>query len=73
MLGRLGTPLFQVRGRRTNVRRHQTLRAAVDWSHELCSAEERLLWARLSVFADGFDLDAAEIVCAGDGLPSPGP
>ncbi|MFI0369917.1 ATP-binding protein [Actinomadura sp. 1N219] len=69
VLGRLGTHLFQVRGRRTNVRRHQTLRAAVDWSHELCSAEERLLWARLSVFADGFDLDAAENVCAGDGLP----
>ncbi|TDB89528.1 LuxR family transcriptional regulator [Actinomadura sp. KC216] len=69
VLGRLGTHLFQVRGRRTTVRRHQTLRAAVDWSHELCSAEERLLWARLSVFADGFDLDAAENVCAGDGLP----
>ncbi|MFI0481427.1 ATP-binding protein [Actinomadura sp. 9N215] len=69
VLGRLGTHLFQVRGRRTNVRRHQTLRAAVDWSHELCSPEERLLWARLSVFADGFDLDAAESVCSGDGLP----
>ncbi|TYK53649.1 AAA family ATPase [Actinomadura decatromicini] len=70
VLGRLGTHLFQVRGRRTSVRRHQTLRAAVDWSHELCSPEERLLWARLSVFADGFDLEAAENVCGGDGLPA---
>lgn len=70
VLGRLGTHLFQVRGRRTSVRRHQTLRAAVDWSHELCSPEERLLWARLSVFADGFDLGAAENVCGGDGFPA---
>ncbi|MFG1853771.1 ATP-binding protein [Actinomadura geliboluensis] len=70
MLGRLGTHLFQVRGRRTSLQRHQTLRAAVDWSHELCSAEERLLWARLSVFATDFDLDAVEQVCAGGGLPA---
>jgi predicted ATPase/DNA-binding CsgD family transcriptional regulator len=48
--------------------RHQTLRAAVEWSFDLCSASERLLWARLSVFAGEFDLDAAETVCAGDGL-----
>ncbi|MFD0903141.1 ATP-binding protein [Actinomadura sediminis] len=68
VLGRLGTRLFQVRGRRTGLPRHQTLRAAVDWSHELCSPEERLLWARLSVFADDFDLDGAEDVCSGDGL-----
>ena len=70
MLGRLGTHLFQVRGRRTSQQRHQTLRATVDWSHELCSAEERLLWARLSVFATDFDLDAAERVCSGGGLPA---
>ncbi|MEU8797303.1 LuxR C-terminal-related transcriptional regulator [Spirillospora sp. NPDC048819] len=68
VLGRLGTHLFQVRGRRTSLQRHQTLRATVDWSYELCSAEERLLWARLSVFATDFDLDAAEDVCSGDGL-----
>jgi non-specific serine/threonine protein kinase len=48
--------------------RHQTLRAVLDWSHELCSPPERMLWARVSVFADGFDLDAAEAVCAGDGI-----
>jgi non-specific serine/threonine protein kinase len=70
MLSRLGSHLFQVRGRRTSLQRHQTLRATVDWSHELCSAEERLLWARLSVFATDFDLDAAEQVCSGDGLPA---
>ncbi|QYX82856.1 LuxR C-terminal-related transcriptional regulator [Streptomyces akebiae] len=50
-------------------RPHQrTLRALIDWSHELCTPAERLLWNRLSVFADDFDLDAAEGVCAGDGL-----
>ncbi|WP_157031920.1 ATP-binding protein [Kitasatospora cheerisanensis] len=49
--------------------RHRTMRTAIGWSHELCTVQERLLWARLSVFADGFDLDAAEYVCAGAGLP----
>jgi non-specific serine/threonine protein kinase len=48
--------------------RHQTLRAAVEWSFNLCSELERTLWARLSVFAGGFDLEAAESVGAGDGL-----
>ncbi len=48
--------------------RQQTLEASVDWSHDLCSAEERLLWARLSVFVGGFGLDAAETVCAGPDL-----
>ncbi|MEU5061070.1 MULTISPECIES: regulator [unclassified Streptomyces] len=48
--------------------RHQTLRTAIGWSHELCTAQERLLWARLSVFAGQFDLDAAEYICSGDGL-----
>jgi non-specific serine/threonine protein kinase len=39
------------------------LRAAIDWSFALCSPPEQQLWARASVFADGFDLDAAEAVC----------
>jgi predicted ATPase/DNA-binding NarL/FixJ family response regulator len=48
--------------------RQQTLRALFDWSYSLCSARQRLLWARLSVFAGTFDLEAAESVCAGAGL-----
>jgi non-specific serine/threonine protein kinase len=55
-------------GRRTAVARHQTLRAVVDASYELCSPQEQLLWARASVFAGGFDLAAAEEVCGGDGI-----
>ncbi|MGP8303126.1 ATP-binding protein [Streptomyces inhibens] len=50
--------------------RHQTLRTAIGWSHELCTPEERLLWARLSVFAGQFDLEAAEYVCSGPELPA---
>ncbi|WP_433179665.1 ATP-binding protein [Actinoallomurus sp. CA-150999] len=48
--------------------RHRTLRALIDWSYELCSAQERLLWARVSVFAGGLDLEAAEAVCVGEGI-----
>ncbi|MFD0345794.1 ATP-binding protein [Kitasatospora aburaviensis] len=55
-------------GRRTAPARQQTLRALIDWSHDLCTGPERLLWARLSVFYGGIDLAAAEHVCAGDGL-----
>ncbi|MFE7275435.1 ATP-binding protein [Streptomyces sp. NPDC057623] len=54
--------------------RHQTLRAAVDWSHELCDAREQLVWARLSVLAGSFDLETAEAVCAGeDAAPAEAP
>lgn len=55
---------------RTALPRHQTLRAAIGWSHELCEPAERLLWARLSVFAGDFELDAARYVCSGDNLPA---
>ncbi|GGW50616.1 hypothetical protein GCM10010503_29540 [Streptomyces lucensis JCM 4490] len=55
-------------GGRDALPRHQTLRTAIGWSHELCTPAERLLWARLSVFARTFDLEAAEYVCSGDGL-----
>ncbi|MEW9518362.1 LuxR C-terminal-related transcriptional regulator [Streptomyces tubercidicus] len=48
--------------------RQRTLRAAIDGSFELCTPSERRLWARLSVFCGGFDLEAAEEVCTGDGL-----
>jgi len=44
--------------------RHQTLRAAVDWSHDLCTEREQLVWARAAVLAGGFDLETAEAVCA---------
>jgi predicted ATPase/DNA-binding CsgD family transcriptional regulator len=52
------------RGSRTAPARQQTLRACVDWSFELCSKPERVLWARLAVFAGEFELDAVEGVCA---------
>lgn len=50
--------------------RQRTLRSCIEWSHGLCSAREQLLWARLSVFVGGFELDTAEEVCAGEGLPA---
>ncbi|WP_406115881.1 ATP-binding protein [Streptomyces sp. NBC_01014] len=50
--------------------RHRTLRTAIGWSHELCTPEQRLLWARLSVFVGTFDLEAAEYICGGPDLPS---
>ena len=51
-------------GARNAVRRQQTLRASVDWSHALLTEPERVLFRRLAVFAGGFDLDAAQAVCA---------
>jgi non-specific serine/threonine protein kinase len=55
-------------GSRTALPRQQTLRAMVDWSYDLLRAPERLLLRRLSVFAGGWALKAAEAVCAGDGI-----
>jgi predicted ATPase/class 3 adenylate cyclase/DNA-binding CsgD family transcriptional regulator len=57
---------FLAAGARTALPRQQTLVASVDWSHELLTEPERALLRRLSVFAGGFDLDAAEAVAAGD-------
>jgi predicted ATPase/DNA-binding CsgD family transcriptional regulator len=66
---RLGDRLgLLTRGGRTQPARQQTLRASIEWSYELCSEPERLLWARLSVFAGGCELDAAEGICADDRL-----
>lgn len=51
-------------GQRTALPRHQTLQAAIEWSHDLLSATEQCLFRRLSVFAGIFTLEAAEVVCA---------
>ena len=51
-------------GSRSAVPRHQTLRAAIDWSYALLSADEQRLLDRLSVFSGGFTLEAAEATCA---------
>lgn len=48
--------------------RHQTLLATIDWSYNLLTEKEQLLFRRLSVFAGGFTLVAAEETCAGEGL-----
>jgi len=54
-------------GARTAVRRQQTLRASVDWSHALLTEPERVLFRRLAVFLGGFNFDAAQTVaCGGD-------
>ncbi len=57
-------------GARTALPRQQTLRALIDWSYDLLSKNERLLLCRLSVFAGGWALEAAEEVCAGNGIES---
>ncbi|MEV4128823.1 protein kinase [Nocardia sp. NPDC049707] len=57
------------RSSRTAPRRQQTLRWCIDWSYQLCTPVEQRLWAGLSVFAGGFELDAAEQVCGGDLAP----
>ena len=53
---------------RTVQTRHQTLRAAVDWSYELLTVNEKKLFCRLSVFSGGWTLEAAESVCSGEGI-----
>ncbi len=56
-------------GARTAVPRQRTLRATLDWSYELLSGPERILFVRLGVFAGSFTLDAVEAVCAGGAVP----
>jgi predicted ATPase/DNA-binding SARP family transcriptional activator len=55
-------------GSRTTLPRQQTLRASIDWSWNLLSIPEQILLRRLSIFAGGWTLDAAEAVCAGKGI-----
>ncbi|NGY65174.1 LuxR family transcriptional regulator [Lentzea sp. NEAU-D13] len=57
------------RGSRTGPERQRTLRACMDWSFDLCAKPERVLWARLSVFVGGCELDAVEGVCADEHVP----
>jgi predicted ATPase/DNA-binding SARP family transcriptional activator len=57
-------------GRRTGAARHRTLRAVVDWSHDLLTGEEAQLFRRLAVFPASFSLDQVESVCADATLPA---
>jgi non-specific serine/threonine protein kinase len=57
-------------GSRTALPRQQTLRATIDWSHDLLAPVERALFRRLAVFAGGWTLESAEAVCAGGDLPA---
>ena len=56
------------RGSRTALQRHQTLRSLIDWSHDLLASPERSLLRRLAVFSGGWTLEAAEAVCAINGI-----
>jgi predicted ATPase/class 3 adenylate cyclase/tetratricopeptide (TPR) repeat protein len=55
-------------GSRTVLARQQTLRAMIDWSYDLLTDSERLLFRRLSVFVGGWSLEAAEAICAGESI-----
>ncbi len=59
---RLGT------GDRSDLPRQRTMEAAIDWSYQLLAPDEQRLWARLSVFAGGFEIDAAQEVCGDEAL-----
>jgi predicted ATPase/DNA-binding SARP family transcriptional activator len=66
---RLGDSLEMLgAGRRTALTRQQTLRATIDWSHDLLTGEERVVFRRLAVFVGGFGLEAAEDVSAGGAI-----
>jgi predicted ATPase/DNA-binding SARP family transcriptional activator/DNA-binding CsgD family transcriptional regulator len=68
ILERLKASLGLLKGGRTLASRQRTLRGAMGWSHELLSEPERALFGRLSVFAGGWTLEAAEAVGAGEGV-----
>jgi predicted ATPase/tRNA A-37 threonylcarbamoyl transferase component Bud32 len=57
-----------IAGKKTGLPHHQTLRALIDWGYDQLSGAEQKLLCRLSVFAGDWTLDAAEVVCAGDGI-----
>ncbi|CAI7975124.1 HTH luxR-type domain-containing protein [Frankia sp. Hr75.2] len=64
------TEILRHDGRRV-ADRQRTLRTCVDWSFDLCTPQERLLWTHLSVFAGGFELDAAEGICGDERFADP--
>lgn len=66
LLDRIGQRLDLLKGGRGLDARQRTLRATIEWSHDLLSQEERVLFRRLSVFRGGCTLDAAEQVCVAD-------
>ena len=66
ILDRLGQRLDLLKGGRDADPRQQTLRATIEWSHDLLTDDEKQLFARLAVFAGGCTLDAAEAVCDAD-------
>jgi predicted ATPase len=66
LLERLGRRLDLLKGGRDAERRQQTLRATIEWSHELLEPAEQELFARLAVFAGGCTLEAAEAICDAD-------
>ncbi|GDY29722.1 ATP-binding protein [Gandjariella thermophila] len=69
LAARLGDRFRLLTGaRKAATPRHETLRALIDWSFEMCSPAERLFWARASLFAGTLDLTAAEEVCSADGI-----
>jgi predicted ATPase/DNA-binding CsgD family transcriptional regulator len=61
--------LFLAGGPRTAMARHRTLHATVDWSHRLLDHRERMLFRRMAVFVNTFDVEAVEGVCTGSDLP----
>lgn len=66
LLSRLGHQPGLLEGRLVDTpERHRSMAASVGWSYQLCTPQEQALWCRLAVFAGGFDIEAAEAVCAG--------
>ena len=64
----VGSLELLTRGGRTAVPRQRTLKGTLDWSHDLLTEAEKVVFGRLSVFAGGWTLDAAEAVAAGEGV-----
>lgn len=57
-------------GLRSAMPRHQTLRATIDWSYDLLSIKEQILFRRLAVFSRSWTLEMAEVICSGEGIRS---